>query len=147
MATNYPGERRDVVVYSVTYNDINAFTAESIIARRDSIMRLKMPGEYPETYMTTAKSVKPEYRQFNVNGKFVAELRGLWEVKGDMMGGPFVSHTRLDEVNQRVITAEIFVFAPEKKKRNTLRRLESSLYTLRLPQANMLPEIPVTVTK
>ena len=63
------------------------------------------------------------------------------------MGGPFVSHTRLDEVNQRVITAEIFVFAPEKKKRNTLRRLESSLYTLRLPQENMLPEIPVTVTK
>ena len=29
------------------------------------------------------------------------EARGLWRMKGDFMGGPYVSHTRLDEKNQR----------------------------------------------
>ncbi|NLI63696.1 MAG: DUF4837 family protein, partial [Bacteroidales bacterium] len=62
------------------------------------------------------------------------EVRGLWKVKGDFMGGPFVSHARVDEVNQRVIVAEVFVYAPDKLKRNLIRQIEASLYTLRLPQ-------------
>ena len=54
-------------------------------------------------------------------------------MKGDMMGGPFVSHARLDEKNNRVVVVEGFVFAPETDKRNFIRRVESALYTLRLP--------------
>ena len=50
-----------------------------------------------------------------------------------MMGGPFVSLTRLDEQHNRVIVAEGFVYAPETEKRNFIRRIEASLYTLRLP--------------
>ena len=46
-------------------------------------------------------------------------------MKGDCMGGPFVSHTVGD------ITAEAFLFAPGKKKRNQLRQLEAALYTLK----------------
>ena len=60
-------------------------------------------------------------------------MRGLWRVQGDMMGGPFVSLTRLDEQNNRVIVAEGFVYAPETEKRNFIRRIEAALYTLRLP--------------
>lgn len=137
--------RMDLVVYSVPYKDVDAFTLNKIIARRDSIMKLKIPGAYENTYMTTSTFVDPEFRSLGLGGKYVAETRGLWEVKGDAMGGPFVSHTRLDEANQRIITAEVFVYAPEKKKRNLLRKLEASLYTLRLPQENMLPEVPVLV--
>lgn len=145
ISNSSPVERFDVVVYSVPYNDINAFTAENIIARRDSVMKANIPGAYEGTYMKTSKSIVPEYKTLNVGGKFAAEVRGLWEVEGDAMGGPFVSLTRLDEINNRIITAEIFIFSPEKKKRNALRRLEASLYTLRLNQENMLPEVPVTI--
>ena len=60
-------------------------------------------------------------------------MRGLWKVVGDMMGGPFVSHIRLDEQNQRIVVVEGFVYAPETNKRNYIRRLEASLFTLRLP--------------
>ena len=49
------------------------------------------------------------------------------------MGGPFVSHMRLDEKNQRVIVSEIFIYSPDKLKRNLVRQMEASLYTLRLP--------------
>ena len=70
-------------------------------------------------------------------------MRGLWRMQGDMMGGPFVSHTRLDKKNHRVVVAEGFVYAPETDKRNFMRRIEAALFTLRLPGEF---EEPVTET-
>ena len=67
-------------------------------------------------------------------GRYVMEARGFWEMKNDMMGGPFVSHSSVDTVNNRVIVVEGFVYAPEKMKRTMIRRLEAALYTLRLPK-------------
>ena len=37
------------------------------------------------------------------------------------------------EKNQRVVVVEGFVYSPATDKRNLIRRLEASLYTLRLP--------------
>jgi hypothetical protein len=69
-----------------------------------------------------------------VHGKYAQIARGLWRVKGDRMGGPFVSHSRVDEVNGRVIVAEAFIYAPESLKRDLIRRMEAALYTLQLPK-------------
>jgi hypothetical protein len=52
---------------------------------------------------------------------------------GEAMGGPFVSLTRLDQVNGRVVTAEVFLYAPGQKKRNAMRQIEAILYTLKMP--------------
>ena len=62
------------------------------------------------------------------------EMRGLWYMENDCMGGPFVSHSRVDTETNRVIVVEGFVYAPEKMKRGLIRRLEGSLYTLQLPE-------------
>lgn len=147
VSNNQNQGRMDIVVYSVPYRDKDAFTPEKILARRDSVMKANLPGGAPGSYMTTQHFLEPAFRTMSVGGKYVGEMRGLWEMTGDVMGGPFVSHTRLDEANQRIITVEAFVYAPEKKKRNMMRKLEAALYTLQLPQDNVLPEVPVLVTK
>ena len=139
--------RMDIVVYAIPYKDVDAFTLEKIIAVRDSVMKVNIPGPVENSYMTTSKYVLPDFKAKDKGGRYLAEVRGLWEVQGDAMGGPFVSHTLLDDANQRVITAEVFVYAPEKSKRNLLRKSEAALYTLRLPHENMLPEVPVLVGK
>ena len=54
---------------------------------------------------------------------------------GEAMGGPFVSHSQVDTINNRVIVVEGFVYAPDKMKRTMIRRLEAALYTLELPAA------------
>jgi len=69
------------------------------------------------------------------------EARGLWRVKGDMMGGPYVSHARVDTMNHRVVVAEIFVYSPDKMKRNLVRQMEASLYSLRLPGEKEFVEV------
>ena len=81
----------------------------------------------------TEKRAGVDYQAITLQGKYCGVMRGLWRVQGDMMGGPFVSHTRLDEQNNRVIVVEGFVYAPETEKRNFIRRIEAALYTLRLP--------------
>lgn len=137
--------RMDFVVYTVPYTDAAQFDPENLIIMRDSVMKANIPGGREGSYMSTQTLFPPVFRPLTVNGKYCAEIRALWEMKGDMMGGPFISHTVLDEPNQRLVTAEVFVYAPEQDKRNLLRRLEASLYTLKLPQDNQLPEVPVGV--
>lgn len=125
--------RMDLVVYTFPYQDENTFTPEYLVAKRDSVMKLNMPGSFPGSYMQTEHRAGIDYEAITLNGKYCGAMRGLWRVEGDMMGGPFVSLARLDEQNNRVIVAEGFVYAPETEKRNYIRRIEAALYTLRLP--------------
>ena len=125
--------RMDMVVYTFPYTDPETFTHEYLLAMRDSILGANIPGAFPNSYMST-NALFTSYSPISLYGKYCGVLRGLWEMKGDMMGGPFVSFARLDEVNNRVVVAEGFVYAPETdRKKNMMKRLESSLYTLRLP--------------
>lgn len=126
-------KHQDMVIYSYPYTDKNTFTLDYLNAKRDSVMQVNIPGGPEGSYMTRETAWPETFREINFNGKYAVEIRGLWEMKGDMMGGPYVSITRLDEVNQRVVTAEIFIYAPEEDKRNLLKHNEAALYTLKLP--------------
>jgi hypothetical protein len=57
------------------------------------------------------------------------ETRGFWEVEGDFMGGPFVSHSFYSPDGQDIIVLEAFVYAPKYDKRQYLRQVESILYS------------------
>ena len=142
--------RKDMVIYSYPYRDKNTFTKEYLINKRDSIMKANIPGEFEGSYMgTELVHYQPIFREINVNNTYCVELKGLWRMfDGGSMGGPFYSHTRVDEINQRVITVEGFVFAPATKKRNHIRQLEAAVYTVKLPQEiNAIREVSVVAEK
>jgi hypothetical protein len=80
--------------------------------------------------MTTELEVFPQYRSLNLNGTYTAELRGLWKVEGDFMGGPFISISQIDEKRNRIVTVEGYVYAPKFNKREYIRQLEAILYSL-----------------
>lgn len=138
---------QNFVIYSYPYQDENTFTKEYFIHKRDSVMEINIPGAREGMYMMT-DSLLTNVRPISVQGEYAFEVRGLWRVKGDFMGGPFVSHARVDRANQRVVVVEIFVYAPEKMKRDLVRQMEASLYTLRLPNSKQSEvEIPVGDTR
>ncbi len=142
--------RQDLVIYTYPYTDPNTFTYEYLTAKRDSVMRQNIPGEVEGSYMGTEwKYARPIMREITVNGEYAAEIRGLWKIlNGGSMGGPYYSLTRLDEVNQRVVTIEGFVFAPATNKRNAIRSLEAVAHSMKLPQdMNVIGEINVTGNK
>ena len=122
----------NLVVYSYPYRDADTFTEEYFTRKRDSVMKINVPGPRDGQYVITRKEFNIVSEEA-VHGKYAQIVRGLWEVKDYDMGGPFVSVARVDEKNQRVVVAEGFVYYPNQAKRNVLKRLEAALYTLRLP--------------
>lgn len=138
--------RRDLVVYSYPYTDANTFTPDYLNAKRDAVLGQIISASVEGSYMGTEYKVFPPQMRIIQADPYKAEIRGLWKIyKGEAMGGPYVSHTCVDEVNHRVITAEVYILAPGQKKRNALRQAEAILYTLVLPQQmNELEEVIVS---
>ena len=125
--------RMDLLIYSFPFTDKNTFTLDYLVAKRDSVAKIMLPGSFEGSYMSTEKRVV-DYFSSSLHGKYCGIVRGLWRMEGgDMMGGPFVSYARVDEQNQRVIVTEGFVYEPKKDKRNYIRRLEAALQTTRFP--------------
>ena len=142
----------NICMYSYPYEGPETFNKDYVIAKRDSVMKENIPGAKPYMYMATDElctTVKP----IAIKGQYAMEMRGLWVMERDGMGGPFVSHSRVDTDNNRVVVVEGFVYAPEKMKRGLIRRLEGALYTLCLPGETArelkaeIPEVTVVVNK
>ena len=134
--------RRDIVIYSYPYTDPNTFTYDFLNTQRDNVLSRFVKGSVEGAYMGTEyKVMPPVMRTITVQeDEQATEIRGLWKIlEGEAMGGPYVSHTRLDQVNGRVITAEAFLYAAGQKKRTALRQAEAILYTLQLPEDAIRP--------
>ena len=128
----------NICMYSYPYEGPETFNKQYVLAKRDSVMAVNIPGTLPSMHMATdtmCTFVKP----IVVHNQYALEARGLWYMENDGMGGPFVSHSRVDTTRNLVIVVEGFVFAPEKMKRGLMRRLEGSLYTLNLPDEQTSP--------
>lgn len=132
--------RKDVIVYCYPYTAQEQFSNESIISMRNEVLGQLVTAQVPGSHMGTEyKHFPPVTRQVpalrdSIGGFYAMETRGLWKIlDGEAMGGPFVSLTRLDQVNGRIVTAEAFLFAAGQKKRNALRQTEAILYTLEMP--------------
>lgn len=132
--------RRDLVVYAYDYTSEQMFSLDRLNAMRDEVLGKVITASVEGSYMGTEyrvfppqSRVVPSLENKPDEGFYATEVRGLWKIKnGEAMGGPYVSLSRLDQANGRVVTAETFVFAAGQKKRNALRQSEAILYTLKM---------------
>ena len=90
----------------------------------DSMLRKNMIGETDSMYM-----------QLSYPKRLYANLtQGLWEMKGDAMGGPYrMSRLPLADGSLYIIA---FVYAPEMKKRNLMKQLEAVMTTAKRAAGN-----------
>jgi len=122
----------NLCMYSYPYTGPESFNKFAILHKRDSVMHFNIPGEEPGMYMKT-DSLYTDCKPTVVHGDYAYEMRGLWYMENDFMGGPFISLARVDTTRNEVIVAEGFVYSPGGMKRRLIRRLEASLYTVMLP--------------
>ena len=132
--------RKDIIVYNYPYSAQEQFSNESIIALRNEVLGRLVTAQVEGSHMGTETKHFPPLSRYvpalrdTVGGFYAVETRGLWKIiDGEAMGGPFVSLTRLDQVNGKVVTAEAFLYAAGQKKRNAYRQMEAILYTLKMP--------------
>lgn len=127
-----PDIAQGIIVYTFPYVSDSAFTLNYQLKVRDSILRQNVPGPVEGSFMTTEKRIEQEYNYLQHNKNYATEMRGLWRLINDFMGGPYVSLAVLDAANQRVVVAYGYVYAPSKDKRNFIRQVEAMIYSLKL---------------
>jgi hypothetical protein len=123
---------QSIVTYAFPYESDSTFTRDYLLNVRDSVMRAVDTPD--NSYMFTEKLLAPAFQTFRFNDNYAVEIRGLWKLENEFMGGPFISLTVHDEINNRVIAVDGFVYAPTRDKRNFLRQVEAIAYSLRLPK-------------
>jgi len=120
-------------IYSFPYKSDSTFTPNYLLNKRDSLLKKYVEGPTEGSYMTTERRVAPFMNIFSYKNNYSCELRGLWRVENDFMGGPYVNLSVLDASKSRVVVVDGSVYAPRFKKRNYLRQMEAIIYSLKLP--------------
>ena len=128
-----PDVDQGVLIYYYPYYEESDLSKESLIKKRNEVLKKHVPGSSPGSYMTTEDLVPVYYNSYyKDNGLYIAELRGLWKLEKGFMGGPFVSNTTVDTVYNRIVTVEGYIFAPNREKRNLVRQVEAIINTLQI---------------
>lgn len=122
-----------VFVAYKSYRSADAFIPENILAWRDSIGYNYMYNQkIKDSYMTYQDYIPPVFRKVSFNDRYAVETRGLWRLKNNSRGGPFLSYTFVDESTNRLYYIEGFLLGPAvEKKREFMRQLEAVLWTFK----------------
>ena len=126
-----PEISQGIILYDFPYKSDSAFQVGYQVHVRDSILKANVPGPTDGSYMTTEHRINQINNVFEHNGNYATEMRGLWKVQNDFMGGPYVALAELDASEQRVVVAFGYVYAPNTKKRNLLNQVEAMIYSMK----------------
>ncbi len=127
-----PRTTQAVFIYYYNYVDTNTFTAQYLVAKRDSFLRKHVPGPTDGSYMTTEKLVPVLLKEYKIDDKYTCEMRGLWRTEGAFLGGPFISISQVDETRNRVVTCEGFIYAGKLDKKIYFWQIESIIKTFKI---------------
>lgn len=130
MSYETPTTTQSILVHYFDYNGENYFNEDSIKSIRNNMTREKVKGPAEGTWMTIEDRAPVSYSTFRFRDRNYAMLKGLWTLENGFMGGPFVSLVTKDEVNNRFVMVDGFVYAPNDDKRELLRQVEAILYTV-----------------
>lgn len=129
ISSETPYMSQGLFVYSIAYTDTSIFNQTKILSIRDSVLKKYIPGPLQGTYMTTEYNYPPTENRFELNGNFCYEIRGLWRVENDFMGGPFINFATVVK-NNRLVFAEGYVYAPKDDKKPYVWQMEAILYSM-----------------
>lgn len=110
-------------------NGEDMMSESSLIQNNQKAVNSYIPGTREGSYMTHSKYISPEVEYLTYNNKSFAEIRGLWEVENDYMGGPFITHVMYSPDGKYMIGVEGFVYAPKFDKIQYMRAVEAVVYS------------------
>lgn len=125
----------NIIVYEVplSYIESDSTVVNDIIEIRDLIGGDYMPVEEGGRFITE-EAYAPYLFTTEIDDHFAYETKGIWEVKTQFMGGPFINYAVRDSINDRYLILEGFVYAPATSKRDLQFELEAILRSAKILQ-------------
>lgn len=120
-----------ILIYSIDYDSSTLPSHKEIINIRNQMTKKYIPGSIKGSYMHVEPQEEPMFRNITIQNMTALEIRGLWSVEGDHMGGPFVDYVFVDSKSKKLIMLDGFVYHPSMAKRDLLMQAESILSTFK----------------
>lgn len=126
-------DSRGFIFFEEPYESVSQLEYQIILDEVNEKLKQFIPGPLDSTWMALDMVTPMTAANYQYAGKHYAWLiKGLWQVENDYMGGPFVLNVVLDQKNNRVLYMMGYVYAPDGKKRNLLRQVESIVYSMNI---------------
>jgi hypothetical protein len=115
----------NMTVSTYPYTGPEMLTKESISDLRDAYGERYVTSSTEGSYMVTNRQDLPMFESTEPLGEnYMKEIRGIWEMTKDYMGGPFVAYAIVNEKKQELVLVDVFVYAAGKSKRNYIQQLD-----------------------
>ncbi|TVR78570.1 MAG: DUF4837 family protein [Saprospirales bacterium] len=119
-----------LLFHALDYSTEEQLSPQYLRELRDSITREHISSGKEGTYMEVEDSFLPLFDfSYRINGHYAIELRGIWDMREDFMGGPFKSFLILNENTNRLLFVDAFAYAPAEDKRNHMIRMNHIIQT------------------
>ncbi|MDD4141793.1 MAG: DUF4837 family protein [Bacteroidales bacterium] len=119
------------LIYAEDYTSEEQLKPGYIALKRDLITKENVPASLDNSYAKISTEFPYSTKSVNVNGLFAVEMRGAWDCENDVMGGTFINYSFVDEVNNKILTIDGFIYAPNKEKRVFMMQLEAMIWSIR----------------
>ena len=123
---------KGIMLYKLPYESKEQLSpqgAKAILEEAGKYISTNIPGS---RMVINDKDLPLLSKQLQLNGIYALELRGIWEINNDFLGGPFVAYLLLNPKTNELILLNGFIFAPGKDKRRFMREVEHVLRTVEL---------------
>ncbi|NRD22174.1 DUF4837 family protein [Winogradskyella litoriviva] len=123
----------DLMLYEVPMESISEgdSTIVDIVKMRNHITKTKIIGE-DGIYMAVEEAYAPSLFTTIIDNKPAYEVRGMWDMQGYSMGGPFITYAIEDKINNRYLVADGYVYAPSLPKRDYIFELEAMIKSIKI---------------
>ncbi len=118
-----------LMIYRQEYNGDQMPDPQFLLDWKNNITQLNIPGEVEGSYMITDTLTHPIISTTSMNFGDATEIRGLWIIMGDFMGGPYVSVFFTDPDKKFLYGLDGYVYYPSRDKRDLLLQLEAIIHS------------------
>ncbi|MCB0479798.1 MAG: DUF4837 family protein [Flavobacteriales bacterium] len=126
-----------ILISWTAYTDKLQFLDTNLFMSINRELKKTIPGPGLEQFMQMASDyMPPQSREINFKNSFGKEIRGLWRMEGNFMGGPFICYSFLDEEKQRIVQVYGYVYSPQFSKREYLREVEAIILSITPSEVN-----------
>lgn len=115
----------NIVLKRLPYSGKEQFEKDYIKEVKNTFGKSYVTSDTEGSYLRVHEEKVPIYEYVqDINGMYTKELRGVWEMTEDFMGGPFVSYMIHNSEKEELLFVDAFVFAPGEAKRNMIQELD-----------------------
>jgi hypothetical protein len=123
----------NIIIQKFPYTSVDQLDPVNIIKLRDEYGKVHIASGVKGSYMVTNTEDLPTYDYtYEIDGQYAREVRGIWEMENDFMGGPYVSYLVHDKESNELIFIDTFVYAPGVSKRDMMMQLDYIVKSLKI---------------